>query len=73
MVADYARAKYGDIFTKLGTDLPAFAAQLGAISTVSASDSLGEVVIVRNVNGSMQTFIVHMLRGFDGTWRIDSM
>ncbi len=73
LFSDDAKAQYSDIFTKLGTDLPTFAGQLGAISAVTVSEEIAEIVIVRNVEGSLQSFIIYLTLDEDGIWRISSM
>jgi hypothetical protein len=69
----HAKATYEDIFTKLGTDLPAIANQLGAIESITFSKGMAEVVMSRAVSGSKQIFMIHLMRGEDGIWRIESM
>ena len=69
----HARATYEDIFTKLGTDLPTIANQLGAVESITFSNGMAEVVMSRVVNGNKQIFMIHLMRGEDGIWRIESM
>lgn len=68
-----AKAKFSEIFTALGSDLPLLANQLGTINTVTSSDDTMEIVLVRESNGSKQVFTIYMFRGKDGVWRIESM
>jgi hypothetical protein len=69
----YARSTYDDIFTKLGADLPAIANQLGTVESINFSKSSAEVVMSRTVNGTKQIFMIYLMRGEDGIWRIESM
>ena len=68
-----AREKYDDIFTKLGTDLALFAGQLGNIASVTALNDAAEVTISRDVAGVKQVFLIYLMLGEDGVWRIESM
>ena len=69
----HAKATYEDIFNKLGTDLPTIANQLGTVESVTFSLSIAESILSRVVDGSKQIFSVHLMRGEDGIWRIESM
>jgi len=69
----HARSTYDDIFTKLGTDLPAIANQLGTVESINFSKSSAEVVMSRMVSGTKQIFMIYLMRGEDGIWRIESM
>ena len=73
MFFSHAQVKYGEIFTALGANLAIAARQLGAIAVVNAGDENAEVVVVRTVAGQQQSFLVCLLRGEDGIWRIESM
>ena len=68
-----SREKYDEIFTKLGTDLAIFAAQLGSIATTNALSNAAEITIARDVAGTKRFFTIYLMRGDDGVWRIDSM
>jgi hypothetical protein len=61
------------VFGKLGTDLPAIANQLGTVESISFSKSSAEVVMSRMVSGTKQIFMIYLMRGEDGIWRIESM
>jgi hypothetical protein len=69
----HARSTYDDIFTKLGADLPAIANQLGTVESINFSKSSAEVVMSRTVSGTKQIFMIYLMRGEDGIWRIESM
>ncbi len=69
----YARATYEDIFTKPGTDLPAIANQLGTVESINFSKSSAEIVMPRMVSGTKQIFMIYLVRGEDGIWRIEAL
>jgi len=69
----HAKPVYEDIFNKLGTDLPTIANQFGAVESISFSRSAAQLILSRDVGGSKQIFTIHLIRGEDGVWRIDSM
>ena len=69
----HAQTKYGEIFTALGANLALAAAQLGETAVITASEENAEIVVVRTVAGQQRTFLVYLLRGEDGVWRIESM
>jgi hypothetical protein len=69
----HARSTYDDVFTKLGADLPAIANQLGTVESINFSKSSAEVVMSRMVSGTKQIFMIYLVRGEDGIWRIESM
>ena len=69
----HARATYEDIFTKLGTDLPTIANQLGTVESINFSKSSAEVVMSRMVSGTKQIFMIYLMRGEDGIWRIEAL
>ncbi|MBK6981869.1 MAG: hypothetical protein IPH30_10495 [Betaproteobacteria bacterium] len=69
----HARDTYEDVFNKLGTDLPTIANQLGTVESISFSKSSAEVVMSRTENGTKQIFMIYLMRGEDGIWRIESL
>jgi hypothetical protein len=69
----HAKPIYEDIFTKLGTDLPAIANQFGTVESITFSRSAAQLTLSRMVDGSKQIFTIQLMRGSDGVWRIDSM
>jgi hypothetical protein len=68
-----AKAKFSEIFTALGANLATVAAQVGEISSMTVSGDSAEMVVIRNLNGVKKAFSIHLMRGEDGVWRIDSM
>jgi hypothetical protein len=69
----HAQVKYDEIFTALGTNLAAAAAQLGETAVITAGEEHAEIVVVRTVAGQPRSFLIYLLRGEDGIWRIESM
>jgi hypothetical protein len=69
----HARSTYEDIFTKPGTDLPTIANQFGTVESINFSKSSAEVVMSRTVSGTKQIFMIYLMRGEDGIWRIESI
>jgi hypothetical protein len=69
----HSKATYEDIFNRLGSDLPTMANQLGAVHGITISPTTAELVITRDVAGTKQTFMIYLMRGEDGIWRIESM
>ena len=47
--------------------------QLGHIDRIAISTTVAELVILRDVDGAKQTFLIYVMRGEDGIWRIESM
>jgi hypothetical protein len=73
LFAGHAKALHDAIFTSLGTNLAAAAAQGGTVASVTATGSSAEVTVIRNVGASKQAFFIYLLLGEDGIWRIESM
>ena len=74
LFVDSARTVYQSVFDNIGNSaVPAAASQLGAVQSIAFSNSTAELILTRTVNGSLQTFQVHLIRGGDGIWRIESM
>ncbi|MBL0142906.1 MAG: hypothetical protein IPP91_12595 [Betaproteobacteria bacterium] len=69
----HARSTYEDVFTRLGADLPTVANQLGTVESINFSKSSAEVIMSRMVNGTKQIFMIYLMRGEDGIWRIESL
>jgi hypothetical protein len=68
-----AAIKFSAVFTALGQQLPAAAADLGALQGGSVGEGLGEYLIVRNTPLGPMGFFIYFLLGEDGLWRIGSM
>jgi hypothetical protein len=69
----HAKPVYEDVFTKLGTDLPTMANQLGTVERIIFSSGMAQIVMSRSVSGTKQIFMIYLMRGEDGIWRIESM
>ena len=69
----HARQLHDTIFTSMGANLASFAAQGGSLSGTTAMGNSAEVTVIRIVGADKQTFMVYLMRGEDGIWRIESM
>lgn len=67
------RPKFSAVFASLGSDISSAAAQLGVIDSVNLMDQVGNIVLHRQVAGGRRAFIIQMVRGDDGIWRIEDM
>ena len=68
-----SQQKYSDIFTALAGSLPDVAAQLGTFIDGVITEQTAEVTIVRDTADGKQSFMIYLIRGGDGLWRIESM
>ena len=68
-----AQPKYSNIFSNLGSSVTTLAPQLGTLGSTTASNEHAEVVLTRMVGGVAQSFLIYLIRGDDGIWRIESM
>jgi hypothetical protein len=68
-----AQANYAEVFGALGVSLPSVAAQLGTLIDGVASEDSTELTIVRDTPTGAEAFMIHLIRGGDGIWRIESM
>lgn len=68
-----ARPKYTDLFAALAGRLPAIVERFGAVSTITLSETIGEIVLLRGAAGSKRAFPVTVMRCYDGIWRVVSM
>jgi hypothetical protein len=69
----HAKAIYEGIFNKLGSNLSTMADQLGTVESLSISPKNAELVIVRDPTGAKKAFMIYLMKGQDGIWRIESM
>lgn len=67
------REKYRTIFEALGSSLPTVVDQLGTLQTGTIGGAMAEYVVVRQQNGTSRAFLIYLLKGEDGVWRIDGM
>ena len=68
-----AYAKYNSIFERLQADLPQLVDRLGAVREVVFSDNVAEFSIIRDTPDGGQRYLMYIIRGEDGIWRIDGM
>jgi hypothetical protein len=68
-----SQQKYSDVFTALAGSLPAVAAQLGTLLDGVITEQTAELTIVRDTVDGKQSFMIYLIRGGDGLWRIESM
>jgi hypothetical protein len=65
--------RYRGVFTALGPRLPSVVDQLGTIQDGTISETYAEYVLVRSTPTGPQAFLIYLVRGGDGVWRIASM
>jgi hypothetical protein len=68
-----AQPRYADIFATLGGDLPAAAADLRRLVDGVIGDDIAELTISRDTPAGPMLFMVYLVRGRDGVWRIESL
>jgi Bacterial Ig-like domain (group 3)/Bacterial Ig domain/Glucodextranase, domain B len=68
-----AQSIYDEIFQALGSDLPSLADQLGTFDSVAGTMTDAEAAVLRDTASGRQAFFIHLIRGGDGIWRIESM
>ena len=68
-----SKTKYSDIFTALGPNLSNAAARMGEIDTTTVLGGAADITVIRDVSGVKKAFSVHLSKGEDGVWRIESM
>ncbi len=67
------RDKYNSAFTAMQTSLPTIVDQLGTLQNGVLGGDMAEYVVVRNQGGANKAFLLYLIRGEDGIWRIDGM
>jgi hypothetical protein len=70
---DGARDRYASTFASLGASLPSIAGQLGTLSNIVVMEDMGELTVARPVGSDTQVFMIYLIRGNDGVWRIETM
>jgi hypothetical protein len=70
---DTVYEKYRAIFTALGGNLAASVDQMGDLSEVTFQDDIAEYGVVRITPDGPQRFMMYLIRGSDGIWRIEGM
>lgn len=68
-----AANKYGPVLDTLSNDLESIVSSWSPPATGTLSDGIAEYAIQRNIADTKRFFLVYLLRGVDGVWRIDSM
>ncbi len=72
-VSSAAYEKYRDIFAGLDGSLSVIVDQLGVIDASSIGAEMAEYLIVREEAGVRYDYMIYLMRGEDGVWRINSM
>jgi Glucodextranase, domain B len=72
-IAQPLRGQMEPLFTELGANRPAFAARLGTIANGIFTPVNAELMLVNEVGTDLQGTPIHLTRGADGVWRIDSL
>ena len=72
-IAQPLRGPMEALFTELGANRPAFAARLGTIANGIFTPVNAELMLVNEVGADLQGTPIHLTRGADGIWRIDSL
>jgi len=65
--------KYRDIFTTIHPSLVSIVDDLGTLDSSTIGADFAEFAIVRNENGEKRAYLIYLIRGEDGVWRIDGM
>ncbi len=72
-IAQPLRGPMEALFTELGANRPAFAVRLGTIANGIFTPVNAELMLVNEVGADLQGTPIHLTRGADGVWRIDSL
>ncbi len=72
-IAQPLRGQMEALFTELGANRPAFAARLGTIANGIFTPVNAELMLVNEIGADLQGTPIHLTRGADGVWRIDSL
>ena len=68
-----ARSRYAEIFTALTGTLPSVAAQLGTPIDGVVTGDWAELTLLRQTAEGERAFLIYLIRGGDGLWRLESM
>ena len=68
-----AQARQADVFGALGSSLAAVAAQLGTPVDGVVTDDWAELSLLRPSAEGDRVFMLYLIRGGDGLWRVDGM
>lgn len=72
-VTGSSNVRFRNIFNALAADLSSIVDQLGTIKHVTFNDQVMQIHVVRQGTSGPQTFMINLLRGEDGIWRIEDM
>jgi Bacterial Ig-like domain (group 3)/Glucodextranase, domain B len=73
LFAGTAATKYQDAFNLLSADLSTIVDQLGTVKNIQFGEGIAQVTVVRTTGVLEESYVVHLVRGGDGIWRIESM
>jgi PKD repeat protein len=65
--------RYSTIFTNFGPELSVFIDGMGVLTGGAMNGDIARYVEVRNVNGIPKIFMLYLVRGDDGVWRVEGM
>lgn len=68
-----ARGRYAEIFAALAGTLPGVAAQLGTPIDGVVTADWAELTLLRQTAEGERAFLIYLIRGGDGLWRVESM
>jgi uncharacterized Zn-binding protein involved in type VI secretion len=68
-----AADRYEPVLQQIGTGLPSLADAFTEITVARVSGAIVECLLIRNINGTDQGFLVTFVRGGDGVWRVASL
>jgi len=68
-----AQTRYSGVFTAISSSLSVVAAQLGTLIDGVITEDTAELTIARDTPSGKQSFLIYLIRGRDGLWRIESM
>jgi len=68
-----AQEKYGPVFDALANHMAAIVATWSAPVTGMLSAEIADFGLNRTVDGINRVFLINLIRGTDGVWRLDSM
>jgi hypothetical protein len=67
------REDYRNFFSQVGVSLASVAGQLGQLRGASIVGRHAELVVVRDTSEGPTAFLIHVIRGADGIWRVEHM
>jgi hypothetical protein len=68
-----SRQQFSNIFSAIGNGLLSAVEQFGQIREFSVSENTATILITRDTPTGKKAFHIHLYRGHDGIWRIESM